>query len=142
MKEVWAAGACADGLRPAMRHPGTWKVDNGGLWYPADATEPKHPISPRGKTRVSIHMPRWASRITLEITGVRVERLNDCGEADAIAEGIAPELDGWTDYSNPSCQMCLNPVDSYRTLWDSINGAGAWEANAWGWVVEFRRVQR
>ena len=88
----------------------------------------------------SIHMPRALSRILLEITAVRVERLNDCSVADALAEGIAPELDGWTDYSNPSCQMCVNPVDSYRTLWDSINGAGAWEANPWVWVVEFRRI--
>ncbi|MGO4302038.1 hypothetical protein [Cupriavidus sp. RAF12] len=87
-------------------------------------------------------MPRWACRLELEITGVRVELLNDCSEGDAIAEGIAPALDGWTDYSNPSCQMCLNPVDSYRTLWNHINGAGAWEANPWGWAVEFRRVQR
>ncbi|MGE8367044.1 hypothetical protein [Cupriavidus sp.] len=93
------------------------------------------------KRRPGIHMPRWASRIQLEVTGVRVERLNDCSEADAIAEGIAPELDGWTDYSNPSCQMCTNPIDSYRSLWDSINGAGAWETNPWVWVVEFRRVQ-
>ncbi len=90
--------------------------------------------------RPSIHMPRWACRLELEIAAVRVERLNDCSEADAIAEGIAAELEGWTDYSNPSCQMCLNPVDSYRTLWDSINGAGAWEANPWVWVVEFRKV--
>lgn len=87
-------------------------------------------------------MPRALSRILLEITAVRVEQLNDCSVADALAEGIAPELDGWTDYSNPSCQMCVNPVDSYRTLWDSINGAGAWEANPWVWVVEFGRVGR
>lgn len=94
----------------------------------------------KGRFVPSLHMPRWASRILLEVTGVRVERLNDCSEADAIAEGISPELDGWTDYSNPSCQMCMNPVDSYRTLWDSINGAGAWEQNPWVWVVEFRRA--
>jgi len=87
-----------------------------------------------------MHCPRGLSRIDLEVTGARVERLNDCSDADAVAEGIAPELDGWTDYSNPSCQMCQNPVDSYRTLWDSINGAGAWEANPWVWVVEFRRA--
>ncbi|KJK22162.1 hypothetical protein UB46_23490 [Burkholderiaceae bacterium 16] len=105
--------------------------------YPDDAPMPNW----AGKGRPSIHTPRALSRIVLELTGVRVERLNDCSEADAIAEGIAPELDGWTDYSNPSCQMCTNSVNSYRTLWDSINGAGAWEANPWVWVVEFRRVQ-
>jgi hypothetical protein len=92
------------------------------------------------KWKPSIHMPRSACRLVLEITGVRVARLNDCSPADAIAEGIAPELDGWMDYGNPGCQMCLDPVDSYRTLWDSINGAGAWAANPWVWVIEFRRV--
>ncbi|AJG19019.1 Phage-related protein [Cupriavidus basilensis] len=95
----------------------------------------------KGRQVPSLHMPRWASRLLLEVTGVRVERLNDCSEADAIAEGIAPELDGWTDYGNPSCQMCVNPVDSYRTLWNSINGAGAWAANPWVWVVEFTQVR-
>ncbi|WP_349609061.1 hypothetical protein [Cupriavidus sp. DF5525] len=137
----------------------TWQ---GPMWdgewedRPADAKSPKYcqyaadggPIPEyldaednlRQGWRPSIHMPRWACRLTLEITGVRVEKLGDCSEADAIAEGIAPELDGWTDYSNPSCQMCMNPMDSYRTLWDSINGAGAWEANPWVWVVEFRRI--
>jgi hypothetical protein len=96
--------------------------------------------SQRGDWRPSIHMPRWASRILLEIVSVRVERLNDCNEGDAIAEGIAPESDGWTDYSNPTCQMCASPVDSYRTLWEQINGAGSWAANPWVWVVEFKRV--
>src|SRR5579872_691779 len=88
VRETWAAGKCADGLAPSMLHPGTWTGDNGGLWFPADGTEPRHAISPRGKTRVSIHMPRWASRIALEVTGVRVERLNDIDEQDALAEGI------------------------------------------------------
>lgn len=92
------------------------------------------------KWKPSIHMPRAVCRLKLEITGVRVERLNDCSHADAVAEGIAPELEGWTDYSNPSCQMCLDPIDSYRSLWDEINGAGAWAANPWVWVVEFKRI--
>ena len=132
-------------VRETWAQPTT--LDPGPTFYRAD-----YPDSVLGKYenlppaeaitwKPSIHMPRALSRILLEITGVRVERLNDCSEADARAEGIAPELDGWTDYSNPSCQMCPNPVDSYRTLWDSINGAGAWAANPWVWVVEFRRIQ-
>ncbi|WP_416049003.1 hypothetical protein [Cupriavidus basilensis] len=79
-------------------------------------------------------------KVLARFTSVRVERLNDCSEADARAEGIAPELDGWTDYGNPSCQMCVNSVDSYRALWHSINGAGSWESNPWVWIVEFRRL--
>ena len=77
--------------------------------------------------RPSIHMPRWASRITLEITGVRVERLQDISEADAQAEGV---------YTDPACPA----YDGYRVLWEQINGAGSWEANPWVWVVEFRRL--
>ncbi|WP_434033551.1 hypothetical protein [Cupriavidus sp. a3] len=85
----------------------------------------------------SIHMPRALCRLVLEITGVRVERLNDCSEADAITEGIERDGDGWKSYAGGSCVAF--PTTSYASLWDSINGAGAWEANPWVWVVEFRR---
>jgi hypothetical protein len=81
--------------------------------------------------RPSIHMPRWASRITLEITDVRVERLNDISASDALAEGMTfPNGMEWGS----------DPVDAYRGLWDHINGPGAWAANPWVWVVAFRVV--
>ncbi len=76
-------------------------------------------------------MPRWASRLTLDIKAIRVERLNDISEEDAIAEG---------------CQ-CAGVSDSlsnrvvYAKLWDSINGNGSWGTNPWVWVVEFERSQ-
>ncbi|HFF8969403.1 hypothetical protein [Serratia marcescens] len=73
----------------------------------------------------SIHMPRWASRITLEITGVRVERLQDISEADAIAEG-------GTKHFN---------IDWFGPLWASIYGVDSWNSNPWVWVIEFRRVE-
>jgi hypothetical protein len=92
------------------------------------------------KWKPSIFMPRKFSRILLEITEVRVERLQDISEADAKAEGIEPELEGWIDYRNPSCQMCVNPVGSYRTLWESINGSGSWNKNPWVWVISFKKV--
>lgn len=79
--------------------------------------------------RPSIHMPRWASRTTLEIHGVRIERLQDISEADAKAEGM-PELTG------------INPVRWYAELWETINGAGSWAANPWVWVVEFNDVSK
>lgn len=99
--------------------------------------------------RPSIFMPRWASRITLEITGVRVERLQDISESDAMAEGIFKlEYRGQTSYADYSLTdeeaettpMLDSPISSYRTLWQSINGAGSWDANPWVWALTFRRV--
>jgi hypothetical protein len=94
--------------------------------------------------RSSIHMHRWASRITLEVTGVRVERLQDISEEDAIAEGIelvpGPEpYPMWMDYSKPGTRISC-PIESYRTLWESINGPGSWSANPWVWAIDFRRL--
>lgn len=91
--------------------------------------------------RPSIHMPRAASRITLEVTGVRVERLRDISEADAIAEGIERSGEcNWRDYGDPHNDF-TSARRSYRSLWDQINGDGAWAANPWVWVVEFKRVE-
>jgi hypothetical protein len=80
----------------------------------------------------SIHMPRWASRITLEVTGVRVERLQAISEADAVAEGVRNSL---------YLQGGRFARENYAHLWWVINGDGAWELNPWVWVVEFRRVE-
>lgn len=74
----------------------------------------------------SIHMPRWASRITLEITDVRVERLHDISEADAIAEAAPKHF--------------LSPRDNFCALWQQINGDGSWDANPWVWCISFRRI--
>lgn len=79
----------------------------------------------------SIHMPRWASRITLEVTGVRVERLQDISEADAVAEGVKNSL------HLPGGRFA---TENYAHLWWTINGDGSWEANPWVWAVEFKRV--
>lgn len=83
----------------------------------------------------SIHMPRTASRILLEIVSVRVERLNDCSDADALAEGT-PGGHGVI----PSYNYNATPSEHYSHLWESINGAGSWAANPWVWVIEFKRV--
>lgn len=94
--------------------------------------------------RPSIHMPRAVSRIKLEISGVGVERLQDISEADAQAEGIQPAYGEWRDYRTaPSVNypVCATGVDSYKTLWESINGNGSWDVNPWVWVVEFKRVE-
>lgn len=93
----------------------------------------------------SIHMPRWASRITLEITGVRVERLNDLSESDAIAEGIEPVRQIWKLYGKRqpgTAEATGQPRKSYVSLWEAINGPGSWVANPWVWVVEFKRKEQ
>ncbi|WP_311181494.1 hypothetical protein [Pseudomonas aeruginosa] len=87
----------------------------------------------------SIHMPRRASRILLEITAVRVERLQDISEKQALAEGVELEGEGvcWAGAAGTASD---SPVESFRLLWELINGAGSWNANPWVWVVEFKRV--
>ncbi|NBW12827.1 MAG: hypothetical protein EBR82_32870 [Caulobacteraceae bacterium] len=103
----------------------------------------------------SIYMPRWASRITLEITAVRVERLQDITEEDAKKEGIEPVKDPFGDgieYWKPYTVVASHtkaggvvrgfksPVRSFQTLWSSINGPDSWASNPWVWVIEFRRA--
>lgn len=90
--------------------------------------------------RPAIHMPRWASRLTLEIIGVRVERLNSISQEDAQAEGM--ELTGWRPtYSDPdSGGEVWTPYDNFAQLWESIYGEESWKANPWVWVIEFKVV--
>ncbi|AOE99073.1 hypothetical protein ATE40_007350 [Serratia surfactantfaciens] len=100
---------------------------NYGLW-----SIPDRDTQYEGAWRPSIHMPRWASRITLEITGVRVERLNDISEEDARAEGVKAGV-------SPGHEHMMHQV-AFSELWQSIYGAESWSANPWVWVIEFRRV--
>lgn len=122
----------------------------------------------RRKYLPPMHCPRGLSRILLEVVSARAERLQDISEADAMAEGVEfdsgwEESDGsnghgWLDYmSKDDAYSCRTAVESYRTLWDSINGAPvierddngneiarrsfAWAANPFVWVVEFKAVQ-
>ena len=91
--------------------------------------------APRYRWRPSIHLPRWASRILLEVIAVRVERLQDISEADALTEGVT--------FSVPVKPSRAERMarDAYAELWESINGTGSWDANPWVWVIEFKRVQ-
>jgi hypothetical protein len=133
VREAWAAPHAYDHVPPRLTPPDARfhylaSEERGGLLG-----------------RPSIHMPRWASRITLNVTGVRVERLQAISEADADAEcfggnypgEVLPELfpgspDRWGHLSIPEC---------FRKLWESINGAESWDANPWVWVVEFERAE-
>ena len=97
------------------------------------------------RIRPSIHMPRWASRISLEITGVRVERLQDISEADALEEGV--DLSTKHVYQtrhSQSRQLLLadsTAKRAYERLWESINGPSSWAANPWVWVIEFKVIK-
>ncbi|GAC1030454.1 hypothetical protein thsps21_12810 [Pseudomonas sp. No.21] len=104
-----------------------------------------------GRWCPSIHMPRWASRILLEITDVRVERLQTITEEQAKAEGLRwnslyKQWGGVESHpaSRPECPQWRwyeSPITAFSRLWESINGVGSWDANPMVWVVEFRRIQ-
>ncbi|WP_434771224.1 hypothetical protein [Pseudomonas entomophila] len=107
---------------------------------------------PRSAWKPSIHMPRAASRILLEITNARVERLQDISEAQALAEGIVG-VDFRPDDGFPICRGYMvgpddgtSPLETHASkafagLWRSINGPESWDTNPWVWVVEFKQVQ-
>ena len=98
----------------------------------------------------SIFMPRKASRITLEIVSLRVERLNDITEDDAFSEGCSADFLHSDTCSNDNCALCggvddcegvaVSAKENYRALWERINGKGSWDANPWVWVVAFKKV--
>lgn len=122
VRENWRTYASLDHVKPS-------KIGQGaGIEYPAGGSNVigKDTLHAMGKLRPSIFLPRWASRILLELTEIRVERLQDISEEDAKAEGVVATL---------TCRT------EYRDLWESINGAGSWDKNPFVWVIEFRRVQ-
>lgn len=114
----------------------------GMWWYKADAPEDYSP-----KWKPSIHMPKIAARIYDRIIDIRVERLQDISEEDAIAEGIEPVFEKNPNFGGVTYKgqfynnygkvgyTFLNAIDSYRTLWESINGPGSWDLNPWVWVI-------
>ena len=131
VRETWAeAGAGAPELK-------LYRAD-----YPDHVPSHYENVPPASDIRwtPSIHMPRNASRILLEITGVRVERLNSISQEDAQAEGM--ELTGWRPtYSDPdSGGEVWTPYDNFAQLWESIYGEESWKANPWVWVIEFKVV--
>jgi hypothetical protein len=114
-------------------YEGTHKGGDPWVRYFADGQDQV----PEGtRWRSSIHMHRWASRIDLEITDVRVQRLQAISEADARAEGVAPLVfmaSGEPEVPDYSA--------GYEILWNLINGSGSWAAGPWVWALTFRRVE-
>lgn len=100
-------------------------------------TYSEDPLMPN-RSVPSIHLPRRYSRITLEVTGVRVERLQDISEGDGMAEGAFV----WAGEQDTPVRNLPEARLGYRQLWEAINGNGSWDLNPWVWVVEFRVLPR
>ncbi len=120
------------------------------VWFAADGKSKGHNgwgIRATG-WRPSIFMPRWASRITLRVTEIRVERLHAITEDDARAEGGGLYVPGHGFITedqlkaDPGYANFLSPVMGFQSIWDSINGPGAWNANPYVWVVKFEREEK
>ncbi|EPQ7092284.1 hypothetical protein ACXHH6_002612 [Pseudomonas aeruginosa] len=132
-------------IRDLMEEPG-FLDDRGAFNYDDPRVKP-YPFAcwyaelDQARWRPSIHMPRWASRILLEITAVRVERLQDISEEQAQAEGVKGEQ---CDHARQACADigCWGDTTkgAFGFLWESLNGEGSWAATPWVWVVEFKRV--
>ncbi len=139
-----------------MTEPRTWKCPFGTVGdrlYVKEGLEKrmghniqyrrdKKHLSPYGwqwqrPTLSPLHMPKWAARLWLEITEVRVERLQDCSSDDAIAEG-ANDFEGECPLRD---KRLTKSQLQYAALWESINGPGSWDLNSWVWVLSFRKVQ-
>jgi hypothetical protein len=134
VRESWRADAAYDAMPPRDIPAGSQ------VWYEADTGLPGlRGLVRQGKLRPGMFMPRWASRITLEVTEVRVERLQDISEADALAEGIVPGYGGF-GLPDGSHFHAADPRESYFSLWEAINGRASVEANPWVWAVSFRRT--
>jgi hypothetical protein len=115
VREAWRTDRCYDHLKPSALNPKC------PIYYGSKIIAGYH------KARPSIHMPRWASRLTLEITDVRVERIQEITAEDAIAEGRSLNHD--------------DPSGYFPETWNKINGPGAWERNDFCWCITFRKLE-
>lgn len=129
VKETFRLPAEYDHLKPTMIRDGV------PVWYEADGRAAEG----WGKVRVSLHMQRRFSRLSLRITDVRVERLNDCSEADAKAEGV--EYCDEPAHDDCFYRGTVGYRCAYERLWEQINGAGSWAKNPFVWAVSFELVQ-
>lgn len=134
-----AARICRASCEQRPGNYGLWSIPDDADWKPHTKD-----YQYEGAWRPSIHMPRWASRILLEITDVRVEQLNAISEEDATAEGVPPAGSLLPDYPGtfltPKGDFATAKV-AFQRLWESIYGEESWKANGWVWVISFKRVE-
>lgn len=155
VRETWFPDPPIDGSWPGDI---SWQDERRIDGVPAHYRKPKHCIFAASwdgidlRWRPGSHMPRWASRITLEVTGVRVERLHAITDADAAAEGVVsgripaddygPERIGYVlGRDDGKCVLYPSERRAFEVGWSLINGQDSWDANPWVWVVAFRRVE-
>jgi hypothetical protein len=154
VREAWRSAAPLDDtspgemddlLFPPLRYDADGRVENWREWRGHDV----------GRFRQGMHMPRWASRLTLIVTDVRVQRLQEISEADAIAEGLEYDIDGDVDGDGRHIVIeswraadylpwLRDPIEAYADLWDQLNGARGygWDANPWVVAVTFTVERR
>lgn len=115
-----------------------YKADNPNEAYCYSSEGAEIPI----KWKSPIFMPRWASRITLEITNLRVERVQDISCDDANAEGVQAWVESFANREiyHENGNLKGYPVTAYKRLWEQINGAGSWDANPWVWIIGVKRI--
>lgn len=137
VREAWRTNAMWDHLSPRQLAEESEQYGRVSVLFEAGGALPGSvAVKDAGRIRPSMHMPRWASRLTLLVTDVRVERLQDISEADAIAEGV-PDF-SQIDASHAEASARLDwPRRQYAALWNSINGPGAWDENPWVVAVSF-----
>ncbi|MGV6394021.1 hypothetical protein ACTUVN_003254 [Pseudomonas caspiana] len=163
VREAWQADAQVNAVAPRDLSHGE------PIHYPADGATRQTGCSmfTTGRNRPSIHMPRWVSRILLEITAVRIERLQDISEEQSEAEGVITDDDRPDEHlkenrglchqcwgtglytahgmggalPDTDCRECDTAKKRFKNLWQSINGPEAWAANPWVWVVEFKQIK-
>lgn len=150
VREAWRLPATLDADSPAQFAAGIREMGctgpNGLVCFEADGRDAWGDVYgtlPVGRLRASMHLPRALSRLTLYVTDVRVERLQDISEADALAEGCTPRRDGWFPIIDEKRGLTGSAPDArsaYAFLWNAINGPGSWEANPW--VVAYTFVPR
>lgn len=155
VRETWACHWATDDQAPAAIDPKAWSARYlaDGFIRPAFSDGSEALADQFRKTRVSIHMPRWASRVTLTVTDVRVQRLQEISEEDAQAEGVEREIFPpawptmyerayWKGYENHKAAHRDTAVGSFSSLWTSIHGPGAWDANPEVVAISFRCEHR
>lgn len=159
VREAWRTLHANDILAPRQLAD-----DPSKIIYEADP-ENRNPLWAFGRLRASMHMPRWASRLTLIVEGVKIEQLQDISEEDALAEGVLADDDYAGSFEKEYCQRCggsgvhgafgtgygvievdcaecATPKLRYRNLWDHINGPGSWDDNPWVAAYTFRVIKQ